>query len=450
MSVLKADFSAAERRLFNKAALRLIPFLMLCYFVSFVDRINIGFASLQMNHQLHISASAFGLGGGLFFIAYFIFEVPSNLLLEKFGARRWLARIMIVWGLVAACMAFVDGPKSFWSMRFVLGAAEAGFFPGVILYLTYWFPKAYRAQFIGWFTVAIPLSGFLGSPISAELLNVKHMLGLASWQWLYLIEGAPAVLLGICCLLFLPDKPASAAWLSQSERQVFQEILARDKSAAPLGVKPRASSWRIIFRADVLMFSVVLAGTTAVSSAYSIWTPRLIEAFAWSNMATGWLNALPFFLGAVAMVALAYTSDRSQERVWHSAVPLLLAAAGTVALLFFKGFVPFYLLINVAVIGIYACKGPAWAVVTEWLPEEGQAAGIAQVNALSNLAGFGTVYVVGYIQEATGSSALALLPLAALSVLSGAVILGLGRARGKIRGVAGMQKFIISDASENS
>src|ERR1044071_5261248 len=210
---------ALEARTMRKVTLRLVPFLMACYFVSFLDRVNLGFAALEMVKDLHLSSTVFGLGGGIFFVSYFFFEVPSNLLLEKFGARRWIARIMITWGVLAGLMALVKGPQSLYLMRLLLGAAEAGFFPGVILYLTYWFPAEYRARIIGLFTVAIPVSSFLGSPISAALLATDGWLGLRGWQWMFIIEAIPAVLLGIACLVVLTDKPADAKWLGNEERR---------------------------------------------------------------------------------------------------------------------------------------------------------------------------------------------------------------------------------------
>lgn len=427
MATAEEQFSAEETRLIRKAAVRVVPFLMFCYFVSFVDRINIGFASYQMNSALHISPGAFGLGGGLYFISYFLFEVPSNLAQERLGARIWLARIMIVWGLIAAGMAAIQGPRSFWTMRFLLGAAEAGCFPGVILYLTEWFPRAFRARFIGWFAVAIPLSGFLGSPISAVLLKMGPIWGLAGWQWLFLMEGAPAVLLGVVCLVLLPDRPADARWLSDGERAVYEAMLRRDGAPAKVAPASFLANLKYVFRPLPLLLSLALVGTTAVSSAYAIWTPRIIKSFHWSTMAAGWLSALPFLLGAVAMVAVGLLSDRGGERIRHAALPLFLAGAATAAMLFTSGFLGLYLLMSLSIVGIYACKGPAWAAVTEWLPVGNRAAGIAQVNAVSNLAGFATVYAVGLIRQGGGSFALALLPLAALSVLSGWVIHALGR-----------------------
>lgn len=427
MAMAPDRFSPEETRLIRKAALRVVPFLMVCYFVSFIDRINIGFASYQMNGALGISPAAFGLGGGLYFISYFLFEVPSNLAQERLGARVWLARIMIVWGLIAAGMAAIQGPRSFWTMRFLLGAAEAGCFPGVILYLTEWFPRAFRARFIGWFAVAIPLSGFFGAPISAALLKMGHIWGLAGWQWLFLMEGVPAVLLGIVCLALLPDRPATARWLSADERRTYDAMLRRDGAPARPAPASILANLKFIFRPQPLLLSLILVGTTAVSSAYAIWTPRIIRSFHWPTMTAGWLSALPFLLGAVAMVTVGLLSDRRGERTRHAALPLFMTGIATVAMLFTTGFLALYLLMILSIVGIYACKAPAWAAVTEWLPAGNRAAGIAQVNAVSNLAGFATVYVVGLIRQGGGGFALALLPLAALSLLSSAVVYTLGR-----------------------
>ena len=217
--------SQFEATTIRRVTLRLLPFLMVCYFVSFVDRVNLGFAALQMVRDLNLSATVFGLGGGVFFLSYFLFEVPSNLVLARVGARLWIARIMISWGVLAMAMALVTGPRSLYAMRFLLGAAEAGFFPGVMLYLTYWFPSEYRARIIALFTVAIPVSGFLGSPISAALLGLDGWLGIRGWQWMFIIEGIPAVLLGLACLFVLTDRPAHARWLSADERDWLQQRL---------------------------------------------------------------------------------------------------------------------------------------------------------------------------------------------------------------------------------
>ncbi|MBV1702524.1 MAG: MFS transporter [Hyphomicrobiales bacterium] len=420
--------SAEQNRLVAKAAWRILPLLMVAFFISFVDRVNISFAAFQMNRQLHIGPEAFGFAGGLFFVSYFLFELPGNLFMEWLGARVWLARIMIVWGLVATGMALVKGPVSFLSMRFLLGAAEAGLFPGVILYLTYWFPRARRAQFISWFTLAIPLSGFLGSPISAALAQLPPLLGLASWQWLYIFEGTPAVLLGLFCLYWLPDRPSQARWLTPAERNAYQGVLAGEPVATS-STHINASFWHLLINPKILALSLVLAGTTAVSGAYAIWLPIIIKSWGWSVTATGWLNAVPFLVGALAMLLFGYISDKRQERVWLTAIPLLVSTFATFLMLLGGGFASFYILSLFVIGGIYACKGPAWAIATELLPVSARAVGIAQINALSNLVGFFTISLIGTLRAHKFSFIEALLPMAILSAISAFTLLWMQRGR---------------------
>lgn len=418
---------AMEAAVMRRVTWRILPFLMLCYFVSFVDRVNAGFGALEMNHDLHLSPAVFGLGGGLFFVSYFLFEVPSNLVLARVGARRWIARIMITWGIIAAAMALVRGPHTFYLVRFLLGAAEAGFFPGVILYLTYWFPAEYRARIVGIFMIAIPISAFLGSPISAALLGTDGLFGLRGWQWMYIFEGVPAVVLGFVCLAVLVDRPDRATWLAPAERAWLQARLQREQERARM-VEPR-SLWRILSNRHVLGLAVVLTGSTALSSSLHLWTPLIIKSYGLTNMQTGLLNAVPFAVAAVVMVLWGRRSDRRGERVWHTVLPLALTVIGLGAVLWFHSLVGMMVVLCLAITGIYACKGPVWAVSTEWLAAGAAAAGLAQINALSNLVSFGTIWIVGVIKGATGHYSLALLPLMALAALSAVTMLWLGRRR---------------------
>jgi len=415
----------------RQVAWRLLPFLMICYFVSFLDRVNVGFAALQMVKGLHMSPRVFGFGGGIFFVSYFLFEVPSNLLLEKVGARLWIARIMITWGFLAAGTAFVVGPSSFYTMRLLLGAAEAGFFPGVILYLTYWFPSEYRARIVGMFTVAIPVSSFLGSPISAALLGVDGWLGLRGWQWMFIMEGAPAVLLGLFCLFILSDKPSSAPWLDSDQKAWLngrlQSESGRSKRVGQISV------WRVLWNKHVLILSVTLAGSTAVSSGLQIWQPQIIKSYGLTNMQTGLLNSIPFGLASVIMVLWGKRSDQTGERVWHTAFPLMVTAVSLASALVFNSLPAIIIILCLAVIGIYAGKGPVWALSAEWLSAGTAAAGLAQMNAISNLAGFGTTYVVGSIKQATGSYPLAILPLACLSAAGALAVLLIARGQSMSR-----------------
>lgn len=417
-----------EARTIRKVALRIVPFLMICYFVSFVDRVNLGFAALDMVRDLRLSPTVFGFGGGIFFLSYFLCEVPSNLLLARVGARRWIARIMLTWGIFAAAMALVTGPGSLYLMRFLLGAAEAGFFPGVILYITYWFPAEYRARIIGWFTVAIPVSSFLGSPISATLLVATDgWMGLRGWQWMFILEALPAVVLGFICFVVLSDGPSDATWLRPDERTWLLARLDADKRRQrPVG---QMSLWRVLWHRHVLLLAVVLAGSTAVSSGLQLWQPQIIQSYDLNNMQTGLLNSIPFALASVIMVWVGQRSDRTGERIWHAAVPLMLTAVSLASALVFDSLFSIVVILSLAVIGIYAGKGPVWAVSTEWLSAGTAAAGLAQINALSNLAGFGTTYAMGFIKDATGSFALALLPLVGLSAIASVAILWIGRNR---------------------
>src|SRR5262245_7714597 len=415
-----------EARTIRKVALRIVPFLMICYFVSFVDRVNLGFAALDMVRDLRLSPTVFGFGGGIFFLSYFLFEVPSNLLLARVGARRWIARIMLTWGIFAGAMALVTGPTSLYMMRFLLGAAEAGFFPGVILYITYWFPAEYRARIIGWFTVAIPVSSFIGSPISAMLLVATDgWMGLRGWQWMFILEALPAVVLGVICLVVLSDGPRDATWLQPDERMWLLARLDADRRRQrPIG---QMSLWRVLWHRDVLLLAVVLAGSTAVSSGLQLWQPQIIQPYDLTTMQTGLLNSIPFALASVIMVWVGQRSDRTGERIRHAAVPLMLTAVSLASALVFDSLFSIVVILSLAVIGIYAGKGPVWAVSTEWLSAGTAAAGLAQINALSNLAGFGTTYAVGFIKDATGSFALALLPMVGLSAMAAVVILWIGR-----------------------
>jgi len=310
-------------------------------------------------------------------------------------------------------------------MRFLLGAAEAGFFPGVILYLTYWFPAEYRARIVGLFMVAIPVSSFIGSPISAALLETDGWLGLRGWQWMFIVEAVPAVLLGVACLFVLSDRPADARWLGSEEREW---LLARLQADGRRGKPVRQMSvWQVLWNKHVLVLSVVLAGSTAVSSGLQLWQPQIIKSYGLTNIQTGLLNSIPFALASVVMIWWGKRSDQTGERIWHASLPLMLTAVSLAFALLFDSLPSIIVILCLAVIGIYAGKGPVWAVSTEWLSAGTAAAGLAQINAISNLAGFGTTYVMGFIKDATGKFTLALVPLVVLSTAAALAILWIGR-----------------------
>ncbi len=428
------DDAALERSTVRRIGLRIVPFLMVCYFVAFVDRVNLGFAGPDLSRDLNLSPTAFGFGAGLFFLAYFLFEVPSNLLMVRVGARRWIARIMVSWGLVAGAMALMTGTWSFYALRVLLGIAEAGFFPGVILYLTYWFPREHRAKVVGWFMLAIPVSTFLGSPVSGVILDgMAGLGGLHGWQWLFIIEALPAVLLGLVVLVWLPDRPADAAWLPQAEKDWLHGRLAAERRAER-GSRPQ-SVWRVMRDKRVLVLGLVYAGSTGTNYGLSFWQPQLIKSFGLSNTMTGIYNALPFLVGSVAMVLWGLRSDRKRERMWHTATALFVSAIGLGACLFVTGLPVTLVALSVALCGCYALKGPFWALCTEWLAAGAAAAGIAQINAIGNLAGFVGPFLLGWIKQMTGSYSLGMLPMIALALVGAVAVVLNGRsARAELAG----------------
>ena len=428
--MVQTEIGAIERTTLRTVTWRILPFLMLAYFVAFVDRVNAGFAALQMNQDIGLSAAQFGLGGGLFYVSYVLCEVPSNVAMERFGARIWIARIMITWGLVSAGMAFVVGPFSFYAVRLLLGAAEAGFFPGVILYLTYWYPRAYRGRIVAVFMVAIPISSFLGSPLSAWLLGTDGMLGFRGWQWLFLIEAVPAVLLGLLAFVLLPDGPARANWLTPQQRAWLTGRLADDRASVVEGAARPAghlSLRQVMTNRYVLAASLIYAGASGASQCLSLWQPQIIKSFGLTNLETGLLNAVPFGIASVLMILWGRSSDRRRERTWHTALPLGLLALSLGAAVLTTQLWPTMLILCLAVTGTYMVKGPFWALSTEWLSAGAAAAGIAQINAIGNIGGFLGTYLLGVIKDATGSYPLGLLPLAILSAAGCALVLGLGK-----------------------
>ncbi len=418
---------ALERETMRRVSWRVLPFLMVAYLVCYIDRVNAGFASLQMNKAVGISAAVFGFGGGIFFVSYCLFEVPSNLALQRFGARRWIARIMISWGIVSGCMALVAGPRSFVLIRFLLGAAEAGFFPGVILFLTLWFPAAMRAKIVGIFMVAIPVSGFVGSPISAALLGMHGIAGLAGWQWLFILEAAPAVLLGFVALVWLTDRPADATWLTPAQRGWLSTRLEQEEQRA----KPvaHAPALAVIRNPYVLAMALVYAGGATASSGLGLWQPQYLKSFGVSTMQVGWLNAIPYILSAVAMIWWGRRSDLRGERFWHLFGPLALSGIGLALLIPFPELLPTMILLSISVVATSITRGPFWAFATEWLSARSAAAGIAMINGIGTGLGFVCNTLMGITKGATGSYPLAMLPIVGFVAIGCATLLVLGRPR---------------------
>ena len=415
-----------EAAVMRRVSWRLMPFLLAAYVVCYIDRVNVGFAALQMNKAVGIDLKTYGLGAGIFFIGYFLLEVPSNLALQRFGARTWIARIMITWGLVSAAFSLISGPTSFLVLRFLLGAAEAGFFPGVILYITYWYPANYRAIIVGIFMVALPVAGLIGSPISGAILYMNGVLGLGGWQWIFLLEAAPSVLLGFLCFFWLTDRPEHASWLTTQQRTWLIARLEDERRRAPR--ISQESVWRVMSNKYVLLMALVYAAASGASTSLALWMPQLVKSFGLTNWQTGLLNSVPFGIGAVWTILWGRHSDRTGERVWHNALPLGWMALAMLATFFAMtslwAIIP---LLTLIAGGTYASKGPFWALSSEWLGKGSAAAGLAQINALGNLSSFVFNYLIGRIQSETGSFPLALMPIAAVATIATICILTVGR-----------------------
>ncbi|MDP4024823.1 MFS transporter [Methylobacterium sp. NEAU 140] len=426
MAPTTAPIPEIERSTMRAVGWRLVPFLVLCYFIAYVDRVNAGFAALTMNKDLGLTQAMFGIGGGLFFVAYVLCEVPSNIALEKVGARLWIARIMITWGLVGIAMAFVVGPYSFYLCRFLLGAAEAGFFPGVILYLTYWFPKAYRARIVAMFMVAIPISSFLGSPLSAALLQMDGTAGLHGWQWLFIVEAIPAVLLGLAALVMLPSNPGEARWLTPQQRAWLMERLAADRAdAGP--VARHLPLHKVLSNKYVWALALIYSGSSATSNALSLWQPQILKSFGLTNLQTGLLNMIPFGIASAFMIFWGLRADKTGERVWSTALPLMATCLCLFATNLTSSLAVTMLLLSLVLMGNYAIKGPFWAMATDWLSAGTAAAGIAAINTISHLGTGIASWLLGVIKDSTGSFPLGLLPLVALTGAGSIMTLILGR-----------------------
>ena len=416
-----------ETRVLRKITLRIVPFVMLLYFIAFIDRVNIGFAALTMNKDLGFSPSVFGFGAGIFFLGYFLFEVPSNLILEKVGARLWIARVMITWGMVSAAFAFISGDTSFYILRFLLGAAEAGFFPGIILYLSYWFPARHRAGVVSLFMAAAPISVVLGSPISGALLEMHGLLGLKGWQWMFLMEAIPAVVLGFVVLVYMTDRPEKAKWLKDDERKWL--VNAMNAEHAAKAATASHSIWRGLADLRVLALSLVYFGTSAGLYTLGIWAPQIIKEFGLSTMQVGLLNAVPPTVAVVAMILWARHSDRTGERTWHVVAACIAAAAGLMLAGSAMSVISVVAALTLVNIGISAAKPPLWSMPTMFLSGSAAAAGIATINSIGNLGGFVGPAMIGWIKDLTGSFQGGLFFVAGLLVLSAVLTLVLSRSR---------------------
>jgi MFS transporter, ACS family, tartrate transporter len=408
-----------EQTAMRKVYLRLLPFSVLCMFVCYLDRVNVGFAALTMNKDLGLSAYFFGLGAGAFYGGYCLFEVPSNLVLERVGARFWIARIMITWGLLSGSMALVSGPVSFVTLRFLLGAAEAGFFPGILFYFHYWFPMRHRGRMISWFTVATPVSVALGGPISTGILGLDGSFGLAGWQWVFIAEAIPAVILGFVVLIYLRDRPAHASWLTQAEKEWLAAELAQERRE--IESVRTYTLFQSLTNIRVLALAVIYFGIVTASVGLVIFVPQIIKELGVSNLATGFLTAIPYIVGTVSMIVWGYVSDRMGERRWNLFTGCLVGGAGLIAAGLLGGSFWSLLAMCLATIGFYGSKGPFWPLPSTFLTGTAAAAGMALINSVGNVGGFMGPFVVGWIKDSTGSFNNGLYALAGFMVLAAVV-----------------------------
>ena len=411
----------------KKVFTRLMPVLFISYILAYIDRINIGFAAIRMNADLGISPYIYGLGAGVFFLGYFIFEIPSNLMLEKTGARRWIARIMISWGAISACMAFIQGPTSFIIVRFLLGVAEAGFFPGVILYLTYWFPLEYRARIIAAFMVAIPVSLAVGAPLSTAILQMDGIAGLKGWQWLFLIEGLPTVLFGFVFLTVMPDRPRDAKWLSDEERTWLQGTIDSEQRA--VAAVHGTSVLKAFADPRLIALAFIYFANTTANLGLAFFLPQILKSLGLSDMQTGLMTSVPYIVGTLGILVFGYVSDKYKERRWTLFAALALTGFGLIAAGLMTGSLLAVIVMAIAAVGIYGTKAPFWPLPSMFLTGSAAAGGIALINSVGNLGGFVGPTMVGWIREVTGSFEAGLYFLGGLALVAAILTLVVVNAR---------------------
>lgn len=426
-SAIGATSSNPADAAFRRVAWRFMPLLFVSYIVAYLDRINIGFAKLQMLSDLQFSDAVYGLGAGLFFLGYFLFEVPSNLLLHKLGARRWIARIMLSWGLLSAATAWVDSPLMFYLIRFFLGVAEAGFFPGVILYLTYWFPSHRRGRMTAWFMAGIPVSGIIGAPLSGFIMHAfADTHGMTGWQWLFILEALPALLLSVVIYCYLDDQVAQAKWLSGEEKALIKNEIAQDDKA-----RTHSSFNSVISSPRVWLLCLILFGVIMGSYTIGFWLPTIIRGAGISDPLTiGFLAMIPYSAALICMLLTSSSADHFRERRWHVSMPAMMAAIGfLICALSENQLVPSIFGLSLAAMGVVTAASMFWALPTAFLGGAGAAAGIALINCTGNLAGFVSPSVIGWIKTHTHSVSYGLFFVAAMLTLSAMLVLAFIPAR---------------------
>jgi ACS family tartrate transporter-like MFS transporter len=404
---------------------RLMPFLFLLYIVAYLDRINVSFAVLQMRGQLGLSDRVYGRAAGMFFAGYFFFQLPSNLVLEKFGVRRWISGLMVTWGVISCLMIFIRGPVSFYGMRFLLGAAEAGFFPGMILYMKRWFPANARARAVAWFMTANPIAGIVGSPVSGALLGLSGK-GLSGWQWMFLMEGTPAILLGVIVYWALSDNPREARWLKGEERAWLLARLAVEQQAE--AVLQKGTFWDVLISPRIWMLSLVYFGVSTTMYGVTLWLPSVIRSLSGlSYFLTGLVSSLPFLVTAIVMVLVGMRSDRTGERRWHTALPAFLGAAALVAAGYGRSTLVVVACIGLGLVCAESMVGPFWAMATSRMAGLSAAAGIAVINSLANLGGYYGPDIIGFFRKLNGGFRGGLVAIGATLAVSGGIALIVGR-----------------------
>ena len=402
-----------------------MPFLFLLYIVAYLDRINVSFAVLQMRGQLGLSDRVYGRAAGMFFAGYFFFQLPSNLVLEKFGVRRWISGLMVTWGVISCLMIFIRGPVSFYGMRFLLGAAEAGFFPGMILYMKRWFPANARARAVAWFMTANPIAGIVGSPVSGALLGLSGK-GLSGWQWMFLMEGTPAILLGVTVYWALSDNPREARWLKGEERAWLLARLAVEQQAE--AVLQKGTFWDVLISPRIWMLSLVYFGVSTTMYGVTLWLPSVIRSLSGlSYFLTGLVSSLPFLVTAIVMVLVGMRSDRTAERRWHTALPAFLGAAALVAAGYGRSTLVVVACIGLGLVCAESMVGPFWAMATSRMAGLSAAAGIAVINSLANLGGYYGPDIIGFFRKLNGGFRGGLVAIGATLAVSGGIALIVGR-----------------------
>jgi ACS family tartrate transporter-like MFS transporter len=428
-----------ERAIVRKAAWRILPIIMVCYFAAFLDRVNIGFAALTMNKDLGFTASQFGFGAGIFFLGYVLFELPSNIVLSKVGARRWIARILITWAILSAATAFVWNPASFYVVRILLGAAEAGFFPGIIFFMTLWFPAQYRGRMFATFNIAVPFSTIIGAPLSGYIIEAMNGIGgFSGWQWMFMLEALPALIMGFVVFFYLPETPGKAAFLTSDEKTVLMKRLETEKNARE--AKEKFTIGSALRDPRVLLMCFIAVGLVMGTTGIAIWMPQFVKEFGLTNMQTGFVTAIPAIFMALSMILVAHSADRTGERVWHAAGPFIVSALGFILAAFAPSPLISLLGLTIGAAGIGGASPNIWIFPSTLLTGSAAAAGIALINSVGSTGGFFGPSIIGWVRDATGGFQGSLLFLAFAMLLTAIAILILGRSMREMMQAADARK----------